>query len=122
MSNSSLSLTIAGGWYWCQRCQAHHVECSPCPNDPDYVPPDPEEQKRRLEVAIELIRQNENTCRCIAVGRQFVQCNPCRRAEEKRNWPDGKYMGQCFGCNLRYTGPKYSRFCNVCRSPDEVNE
>lgn len=121
MQNSSLSLTIAGGWYWCQRCQVHHMECSVCPDDPDYVPEDPAVMSERLKKAIEVIRLSEETCRCVAVGRQSMKCNPCLRAEAKRNWPTGGYYGTCFECKLTFTGPKRASFCNVCRSPDETH-
>jgi hypothetical protein len=125
MQNSSLSLTIAGGFYWCHRCQVNHVECSPCPNDPDYVPEDPTVQAERLKKAIELIKQNEETCRCMAVGRQFVQCRPCQRAEAKRDWPGmatSWYSNQCFGCKLRFSGPKNAVYCNVCRGTHEDHQ
>lgn len=53
------SLVIAGGWWWCERCRKNHVECSPCPRDPNYVPEDPEEVRARLDVAINQIRASE---------------------------------------------------------------
>lgn len=54
-----LEFTIAGGWWWCERCRKHHVECSPCPQDPNYVAPDPEKVKARLDEAINRIRESE---------------------------------------------------------------
>ena len=78
---------IAGGWWWCDRCRKNHMECSPCPRDPNYVAPDPEEVKARLDVAVDQIRKNENatrdlkkyipeiervyTCLCAICGKQY---------------------------------------------------
>lgn len=115
----NLLSNIAGGWWWCDRCKANHVECSPCPNDPDYIPEDPELYRERLEKAIELIKESESRCRCAVVGPQFIQCTPCRKAEADRTWPGYEtrgYLGNCLGCNLRFSGPKRAGFCNLCRS------
>lgn len=35
------------------------MECSPCPNDPNYVPEDPAKFKARLDAAVDRIRENE---------------------------------------------------------------
>lgn len=86
------NFTIAGGWWWCERCRVHHVECSPCPRDPNYVPEDPAKVKARLDAAVDRIRANENatrdlkkyipkieegayTCLCVQCGKQFQSNN-----------------------------------------------
>lgn len=70
---------IAGGWWWCERCQVNHVECSPCPLDPNYVPEDPEQTKRRFDEAVDRIRASEAlqayTCICVQCGKQFQSNN-----------------------------------------------
>lgn len=54
-----LELTIAGGWWWCDRCRKNHVECSPCPRDPNYVPVNQEALKARLDAAVDRILESE---------------------------------------------------------------
>lgn len=83
-----LEFTIAGGWWWCERCRKNHVECSPCPRDPNVQSPDPEKVKAHLDEAVNCIRANENatrdlkayipkieegayTCLCVHCGKQF---------------------------------------------------
>lgn len=98
----TLEFTIAGGWWWCERCRKNHVECSPCPRDPNYVPADPDEVKARFEEAVLKIIQSEAnihnpeskqrvaegirdyineieigayTCLCVQCGKQFQSNN-----------------------------------------------
>lgn len=90
----TLVSTIAGGWVWCERCRINHVECSPCPRDPNYVAPDPAEVKARLDAAVDRIRASEErralektkgyipqieigayTCLCVQCGKQFQSNN-----------------------------------------------
>lgn len=54
-----LELTIAGGWWWCDRCRKNHVECSPCPRDPNHVPVDGAEVTARLKKAVDKILESE---------------------------------------------------------------
>lgn len=66
---------IAGGWWWCTRCQCNHQECSPCPKDPDYVPPDPEDIQRRLDILQRKTRVfpefGAYQCRCAICGKFY---------------------------------------------------
>lgn len=88
----TLVSTIAGGWWWCERCRKNHVESGPCPRDPNYVAPDPDEVKARLDAAVKHIRENENatrdlkkyitkievavyTCECCLCGKWFESDN-----------------------------------------------
>lgn len=97
---TKLELTIAGGWWWCERCRKNHVECSPCPRDPNHVPADPDEVKARLDVAIEHIRASEE-----------------RRALEKAKGyipqiEEGAYTCECCLCGKWYQSDnKRSAYC-----------
>ncbi len=93
LSMKTLEFTIAGGWWWCERCRTHHVECSPCPRDPNYVPADPAEVKARLDAAVDIRASEERraleeaksyvpvielgayTCICTQCGDQYQSDN-----------------------------------------------
>ena len=93
LSMKTLEFTIAGGWWWCERCRKNHVECSPCPRDPNYVPADPAEVKVRLDAAVDIraseerraleeaksyipqIEEGAYTCLCVQCGKQFQSHN-----------------------------------------------
>lgn len=97
---TKLEFTIAGGWWWCERCRKNHVECSPCPRDPNHVPEDPEKVKARLDAAIERIRENENATRDlkkyipkIEIGAYTCLCAQCGKTYQS----DNKRSAYC-GC------------------------
>ena len=81
----TLEFTIAGGWWWCDRCQKHHVECSPCPKDPNYVPLDPDKLKKRFDAAVDAIRLSEGNYQCICAN-----CNKIFHTNNKREILCGK--------------------------------
>ena len=97
---AKLEFTIAGGWWWCERCRKNHVECSPCPKDPNYVPEDPAELKARLDVAVDRIRKSEER-RALEKIRGYIP-----RIEE------GAYTCECCLCGKWYQSDnKRSAYC-----------
>lgn len=50
---------IAGGWYWCSHCSTNHMECSPCPKDPNFKPVDGKAFRERLSIAVDKIKESE---------------------------------------------------------------
>lgn len=86
----SLVLTIAGGWWWCERCQKNHVECSPCPEDPNYVQPDEAAAKERFDAFVERLKKDE------AAGKYLNSCIGCQRIFSNDN-KRAVYCPECAG-------------------------